>query len=364
MQEEPEKNNMSFTNYNAIDLARFICAIMVVSIHVVPFGLNDSGICVLLNNGIKNYFARIAVPFFFVASGFFLYRKSGYNDFSIEVTKKYVLKLLRLYIIWSIIYFPLKIEDIVYNESGIVHGVLSYVRHIIFTGSYDQLWYLPATIFAVILISFLISKKINIETIIIIAIFFYTLGLLAQSWFGIITPLKTLTPLLWVLLKLIQKVIVTTRDGLFEGFLFVGIGGIIAYKGFRITRSKALFGFIISYILMFFEFAFVTYFSISREYDMFIFLVPLTYFAFGLVINLQLPSKEIYNTLRILSSLIFYIHLWIEWLIRKIFKVFGIDISRTCLLFILTIVFSITCSLIIVKLSKIKHFNWLKKIYS
>ena len=364
MQGEMVKNNRNTTNYNAVDLAKFICAIMIVAIHIAPFGLNDSLICTLLNYGIQQCFARIAVPFFFVASGFFLYRKSSYNEFSVGTTKKYVLKLLRLYIIWTIIYFPQKIGDIINHRNGITYGILEYIRRTIFTGSYVQLWYFPATIFAVILISLLISRKINIKAILIIATFLYALGLLAQSWFGIITPLRNLTPQLWSLLKAVQKVIGTTRDGLFEGFLFVGIGGIIAYNGFNITRKKALIGFIISYILMLFEVYFVTHFNILREHDMYIFLVPLAYFAFGLAINLQLPDKKIYKTLRMLSSLIFYIHLWVMWFNQKMFNLLGINVGRTCLLFILTVLLSIICSLIITRLSNIKNFRWLKKLYS
>ena len=363
MREETEYH-VNIKNYNGVDLAKFICAILVVAMHVAPFGSDDSGISSLLNYGVRQWFARIAVPFFFVASGFFLYRKSGYDGFSVEATKKYVFKLLRLYIIWTILYFPLKAEVVFHHKRGVVHGVLAYIRNFIFTGSFTQLWYLPATIFAVIAVSFLLSKKVGINAILMIAALFYALGLLAQSWFGLITPLRTLAPSLWAFLKSAQKVIVTTRDGLFEGFLFVAMGAAAAYKGLRITRKRALTGLVISYILMLFEVVFVTRLGILRSNDTYIFLVPLTYFAFGLAVNLQLPDKEIYRTLRLLSSLIFYIHLWVCWLIQEIFSAFGRDIGRTCLLFILTAAISIIASLIIVKLSDVKHFNWLKKLYS
>jgi surface polysaccharide O-acyltransferase-like enzyme len=54
-------------HYNCIDLIKFICALFVVSIHVSPFASYNS----FINYGLKNYIARIAVPFFFVASGYF-----------------------------------------------------------------------------------------------------------------------------------------------------------------------------------------------------------------------------------------------------------------------------------------------------
>ena len=48
-------------NYNAIDLTKFICSILVVAIHIKPFG--DNVDFHFLNYGIQNYLARIAVPF-------------------------------------------------------------------------------------------------------------------------------------------------------------------------------------------------------------------------------------------------------------------------------------------------------------
>lgn len=88
-------------NYNAIDLTKFICSILVVAIHIKPFG--DNVDFHFLNYGIQNYLARIAVPFFFVTSGFLLYRKTSFETFSMERPLKYALKLFRLYVIWSLI---------------------------------------------------------------------------------------------------------------------------------------------------------------------------------------------------------------------------------------------------------------------
>lgn len=222
-----ENTNYEKQNYNAIDLTKFICAILVVTIHIAPFGDNEN--LRFFNYGIQNYLARIAVPFFFVTSGFLLYRKSTLENFSMDRTFKYALRLLRLYIIWSLIYLPLNIKIFLGNGQSIIHSVLVYIRNFIFTGSYTQLWYLNATIFAVILISFLLKKHIAPKKIIIYAAVFYFAGLFAQSYFGVIRPLRDLTPNLWHMLKLLSKIIVTTRDGLFEGFLFVAIGMFFAF---------------------------------------------------------------------------------------------------------------------------------------
>lgn len=222
-----ENINYNKQNYNAIDLTKFVCAILVVAIHIKPFGDNED--FYFLNYAIQDYLARIAVPFFFVTSGFLLYRKTSFENFSIQRPLKYVLKLFRLYIIWSLIYLPLNIKTYISDGEGLIHSLMTYIRNFIFTGSYTQLWYLNATIFAVILITILLKKQVALKKIIACAVIFYFLGLLAQSYFGMIEPLCSLMPNFWNILKLFSKIIVTTRNGLFEGFLFVGIGMFFAF---------------------------------------------------------------------------------------------------------------------------------------
>lgn len=68
--------------------------------------------------------------------------------------------------------------------------------------------------------------------------------------------------------------------------------------------------------------------------------------------------------LRNLSSLIFFIHLWVKWFIVKLFSIIGFEIDKTCLLFILTVVASVVISYMIYTMSNYKRFNILKKLYS
>ena len=187
------------------------------------------------------------------------------------MTKNYVFRLLKLYIIWSAIYLPLYVEDMFKPGEKLWYFVLIYIRSFIFIGSYTQLWYFPALIFGIIITSFLLYKKVKPRTLIYLATFFYLIGLLTQSWFGIIEPLRYKSPLFWSFLKLVQSIIYTTRDGLFEGFLFVGIGMLFALKNITLSKRKALVGFIISMFLMLIEAFFLKYFSFVRESNTYLF---------------------------------------------------------------------------------------------
>lgn len=234
-----------------------------------------------------------------------------------------------------------------------------------FVGSYMQLWYFPALIFSVVVISALLSKRVSLKKITVIAFFFYVMGLLTESWFGVIRPLQFSVPEFWNFLKAVKMVIFTTRDGLFEGLLFVAMGAIVAFYGFKIRQRNALIGFLVTYSLMFIEALGLKCFGFVRARDVYLFLVPLAWFAFGLVVNQRIQSSSsIFKTLRNLSSLIFYIHLWVKWFIVKFFSVIGFEIDKTCLLFILTVGVSVAVSYMIYTVSDNKYFSLLKKLYS
>lgn len=338
-------------NFYGIDVTKFICALLVVAIHIAPFGLNEK--YNWPNYIVQEYLARIAVPFFFISSGFLFFRKIDKDSFSMAKAFKHVLKLIRLYIIWTLIYGYFIIEDMKYRGQGMVRSILMFVKNFVLTGSYLHLWYLPAVIFAISLILILLYKKCPVEKIVIFAAIFYFMGLFAQSYFGLIAPLRKIE-WLWTILRLTGKIINTTRDGLFEGFFFVGIGMLIAYKPICMKFRSALIGFFISMILLFAETITVRYLGWNREQDMYVMLVPSTFFLFYFVSHLELKEREVYINLRFMSNLIYYVHL----LIRDIILIlFGLNN------FILTVIVIIICSMIIIKLSNTKKFGWLKKVY-
>lgn len=86
-------------------------------------------------------------------AGIILYRKTSYDNFDLNYTKKYILKILRLYVLWSIIYFPLNFKEMLADDKGIIHAFLGYNRNFLMTGSYAQLWYLNSAIVGALVVS-------------------------------------------------------------------------------------------------------------------------------------------------------------------------------------------------------------------
>ena len=193
---------------------------------------------------------------------------------------------------------------------------------------------------------------------------FYFIGLFAQSWYGLIIPIKKYAPQVWEALRLVKKVIVTSRDGLFEGFFFVSMGMCVAFGNFKFTKNKAKIYFILAMIAMFFEVTFFQYFGFIREHDMYFFLAPATLFFFCYIIQIDLPNSQAYKTMRAMSSLIFYSHLWVCVIVTKVLNLLFEPFSKSCLRFLLTLSITTIFSLVVIKLSEREHFRWLKVFYS
>lgn len=102
----------------SVDIAKFVCALLVVTIHTGPLASYSS----LANFELKDCIARVAVPFFFVASGYFLFRKMSEGNFDKGVALRYAARIFRLYVIWTVVYSPLIVKSILSNEGGGVQG--------------------------------------------------------------------------------------------------------------------------------------------------------------------------------------------------------------------------------------------------
>jgi surface polysaccharide O-acyltransferase-like enzyme len=91
--------------YNSIDLCKFIMAFAVVAIHTLPFA--DVKNVVFRN--IYDTFVGLAVPFFFLASGYLLAVKMDYpygSEGDLHRIQKQLRGMLRLYLTWTVIYAP------------------------------------------------------------------------------------------------------------------------------------------------------------------------------------------------------------------------------------------------------------------
>ena len=130
-------------DFRFIDIFKFFCAFLIIGIHTSPFYEIN-----ILNNAF-GMLTRIAVPFFFVSSSFFLFKK----EFSWKRIGNYCKRMLLLYAVYSVIY--------VIYELASGQFVLNNFLIKFFVSGYQHLWFLQQSVIAVLVISLIIriTKK-------------------------------------------------------------------------------------------------------------------------------------------------------------------------------------------------------------
>ena len=348
--------------FPCIDVVKLICAVLVITAHIAPFGETDVPLLMTINDIIQRYLCRIAVPFFFVCTGFLLFRRTEPAN-ALSPALGYAKKLLRTYLLWTAIYCVFILRDILMNPQGILQGIVIALRDFFLVGSYVHLWYLHASITAVVLAAFLLSRKVAPTKIFGISLVLYCIGLLAESYFGLIRPLQGV-PALWQGLKAVQSVIFTTRNGLFEGLAFVSLGMLLAYKPIRLSLKAAVLGLIASLALLLAEGLLLDNAGWIRDTDYYLSLLPVAFFMFYLAAHIQLKPGKLYPYLRTLSTLVYFIHIWIRGALMILSDILHLGWTQNAMLFLLTLVLSVIGAMVIAKMAQHPKLSFLKKLYA
>ena len=339
----------------SIDLAKFIGALLIIIIHTDPFS-SYSGVVTF---GLRNCIATVAVPFFFITSGY-LYSKKQTTLLTNQDKNahfiKWLTRVLIMYLFWSAVYFVFVV--IKWFIQGFTFNlVLIYIKDFFLNGSYSTIWYLLATLTGGLLMG-LMRKKLSYKNIIIIASILYIFTLLASAYYNF--SLKI--PVLSSIIKGYYVVFDNVKNGLLFGLIFMSIGGWFGEREqpIKISKITNLILMAIFWVLMAVEQFAIYHFNLFKSTDTVLFLVPLSFLIFNFVLSIELKDSPIYKKLRTLSILMFLtqripitiIELWLSNTI----------LYTNSLVFFVTILVSTTLiSILIDKLvSKIK---FLKKVY-
>ena len=291
---------------------KFIMALFVVVLHTHPFVDVNAALSFLTTD----IFGRAAVPFFFAATGFLLEKQIGQQKEKREILALYIRKVLILYCIWTMVYLPIIIYDkIIISDTPLLYDVLVMVRDFFFVGSYAQLWYLPAT--AVGLITVYVFRRYAGErgcTIILFILF--CMGLLTQSYFGLLLKIVPVDGFLWKLMKLVKMVMVTCRNGVFFGSIFLYMGMYIARCNIRVKSYIAVLGLSLSIALFAVEASCLQKTGTVREQDMYLMLLPTAFFLLLFALSLNVKTDTVF--LRQMSINIYFVHM----IFRFVYKTF------------------------------------------
>lgn len=307
---------------NIIDLAKFVASLLVVAIHSALFKDVNSTLFFVFNELI----CRLGVPFFAICTGFYMYKAIIHKGF--EILKKQEWKLLRLYALWTFLYFLFLLPSwIVTNYFSFGH-ILGYGKSAVLTGSYFHLWYVLDVIYAMP-IFYLIVKYISPKVWIWFVIILYGLYALNYGYIQILPYYVSL------FLSIINRsyAIVSAQfvvlPMLLCGALYAHkkTGSILMEFEINNTRNNVM-ALLISSVFLFFEALLLRYYVHHTEVSYIIMILPTAYFIFVLLQNISCGYISYAGTLGKMSLIVYCVHpmfcLYVQEVISNTIIVFGI----------------------------------------
>ena len=344
--------------YKTLDFAKFICAILIIVLHTAPFGSYSK----LLTFAFRNIITIIAVPFFFLTSGFLAFKKL--NSLDDEEKGMYVFQYLKrilvMYLIWSAVYFVF--VAIKWKRDGFsISSILEYVKDFFFEGSYFTIWFLPALFGATILV-YLLHKKINYSTIFVIACVIYLFTLGGSSYYGLVTKI----PAFKAVYDFYYSFFDSIKNAVCFGLIFVSMGAMVSENEEKITQNvraiKAFVPVALFSVMLAIEGFVIAYFDWNiRGVDTVIMIVPFTYFfvRFLLVWNLKLSDRTCILMRK--YSILMFLTQRIPLSILDLYFFDTILVKNSLLYFVTVTVVTLAISLCVLKASE--KIKWIKFAY-
>ena len=186
---------------SGIEYFRLAAAFLVVAIHCSPLTTYSETADFILTRAV----ARVAVPFFFMVTGFFVLGRP-------EKLRRFLKRTALLFLACILLYLPLNLY------SGALSGLtpVGALRELLFEGTFYHLWYFPAVLLGAAIASLLMRTRAGLG----IAAALYVFGLLGDSYWGLISGVPWLSDVYEVIFGLAGY----TRNGLFFAPLFLLLG--------------------------------------------------------------------------------------------------------------------------------------------
>jgi surface polysaccharide O-acyltransferase-like enzyme len=266
-------------NY-AIDFIKFFAILAVVIIHTFP---SDTKFGYFMLDNLS----RFAVPYFFAASGYLFGIKVINNSTSFPYFRKYIIKILKIYVSWFLFYFVYDVLRIVIADGNTKEELSQYFdvftpMDLLYYGhgtSGYQLWFVISLAWSIAVL-YLFFRVNKIKLLFIIALCFNLLGLFGQSY------------------SIFYELTFKTRDALFIGLFYTTVGFWFAYpKRLRnVARNTSLYLFCSFLVLQVAEGYFLEKVLDAKHGEYFLSTIFLTIFLFLLTIHYPQLGKGMWMT--------------------------------------------------------------------
>lgn len=217
--------------YPAIDGFRLVCAWLVITIHTAPLADVSATADFLLTRVL----ARIAVPFFFMVSGFFVLPRGR------SAVRRFLKQTALLYAAAIVLYLPINFYMGTFQHSD----AATLLRLVATLGTMYHLWYLPAVLLGMI-VSHWLRHVFGCYGALGIAALLYLIGLGGDSYYGLVEH----WPVFEEIYSLVFQIFGYTRNGLFFAPMFLLLGAALAQRPPALSRRAAAVGACFSLLLM------------------------------------------------------------------------------------------------------------------
>lgn len=290
-------NTLQKSNYNNLDLFKFIMSIFVVVIHTFPWGNYENSVFI----NALDLITTIAVPFFFLTSGYLLASKFDdpyASERNRDIVARRIKQFVKMYLTWTAIYFPLAIYSYVINDYSVPYSILVTLRKLVFRGENFNswmLWYLLSTIYALILIWITMKLKFKLKQLAVSSCLFLVLIIAVNT---IALSERDLNAFLGIAKTVIKYTITDGR--VLNGLVYIPLGiyffshqKLIKYASYLLIPCFALSLFIEN-----------SWLGILLKFFLYI-------GVFSFILKINLKDNKIYRILRTSSTAIYFTHMYI-----------------------------------------------------
>lgn len=281
--------------YVSLDIAKYVMAVLILLGHTANEWAHLTG---FWHYALSCCFT---VPVFFVISGFLFFSKIETLDWKRrkEYYKKWSIRVGKMYLIWSLIYFIFVLIRWCINGFT-VDDLINYLHKSLVFSTYATIWFLPA-LWLGVTIAFWLNKKLGMKKTCSVLAILWLLGAYFGAYYGSIPE----TGILRSFFDGYMDAFKTFRNGLFYGSVYSYLGYLVYKFSNKFTLKTSLLLVVLLQLLNLAEIVFIKRITPDANSDMSLLMLPLAFCIVVFLLQVNIKQRPIYTNLRNQSMLIF-----------------------------------------------------------
>lgn len=282
--------------YPFIDIAKFICAFIILFYHCFS---EHGPVFWVLEESLSLY--AVAVALFMTLSGFLLFQRLETATDGVErwkTVKAQVSRILTIYLLWSIPYVIFNVYTWEKTSVDLIY-VLTQVRNWIFNSTFYTIWFMPSLAVG-ILFTYFLNQHMTWKWVCVTAVLFYILGSLQTTYSFVVESI----PAFHLFAKFSSVWLQGARGGIFFGMPLVVLGGTVSRLRWKSPKTWAAMSVFFMGLLLG-EALVLRYFVGGCGLDLAISMIPLCFSIAMFLTSVTWNMDGKYKWMRSMSVLIF-----------------------------------------------------------